>query len=312
MPTQGRASAVTGAPAANPPPRRTPRADTRSDEPMSRHHLPRVVSAVLAVLATVGPVPPLAVAFAEVGTKIDPVELPAIAGGKAPLLKPGSKANVLFFFRADQDRSIDALRQLVGCQKELAGKSVHWVGVVSGSAAVTDVKAAVSSGGIQLPVLLDEGDKLYDKLGIRTYPAIAITDGKGVVQAVEPYRQIDFADAVKAQVRFVLGEIDKAARDRALDPEASRLPGEGDPTKKAMRDVNMARRLVELGQYEAAVTQAQKALEQAPVAAAFSVLGTAYAKLGRCAEAAKMLDQAQKLTPDSPDIAAARVLCAGK
>jgi tetratricopeptide (TPR) repeat protein len=278
---------------------------------MMRLRTSRLFLAAAALLTAYGPTPPAAAAFAEVGTRIEAVELPSLSGGKAPLLSPAAKANVVVFFRADQDRSLDALRQLAGCEKELS-KGVHWAAVVSGSASPADAKAAAASAGIRMPVLVDEGDKLYDKLSIRMYPAIAITDGKGVVRATEPYRQLDFADAVRAQVRFVLGEIDAGARDRALDPEASRLPGQDDPTKKAMRDVNMARRLVEFGQYEAAIKQAQKALEQAPVPAAFPVLGMAYAKLGRCAEAAKVLDQAQKLAPDSPEIAAARAACAGK
>jgi tetratricopeptide (TPR) repeat protein len=267
--------------------------------------------AALAVLVAAGPVPPAAAAFAEVGSQVEAVDLPAVAGGKAPLLSPAAKANVLVFFRTDQERSLEALRQLAGCEKELV-KGVRWVALVSGTTSPADARAAASSAGVRMPVLLDEGDKVYDRLGIRMYPAIAITDGKGVLKAVEPYRQLDFADAVKAQVRYVLGEIDKAALDGALDPEASRLPSQEDASKKAMRDVNMARRLVELGQFDAAVKQAQKALEQAPVGAAFPVMAVAYAKLGRCADSARMLEQAQKLAPDSPDIAAARALCAGK
>ncbi len=274
---------------------------------MTRRCLPHLVAA----LAAIGPFAPMADAFAEVGLKVDPVDLPALAGGKAPLLSPAAKATVVVFFRSDQERSLDALRQLAGCEKELT-RGVHWVAIVSGSASPADAKAAASTAGIRMPVLVDEGDKVYDKLGIRMYPAVAVADAKGVVQAFEPYRQLDFADAVKAQIRFVMGEIDKAARDRALDPEASKLPGQDDPSKKAMRDVNMARQLVQVGQYEAAVKQAQKALEQAPVPAAFPVLGMAYAKLGRCADANRMLDQAQKLAPDSADISAARALCAGK
>jgi len=291
-----------------------PRAATRSTPRMARPEPARVLCALAAQLAALSipwaaiASPPAAVAFAGVGTK---VELSGVAGGNT-LLSPGAKANVLVFFRADQERSLDALRRLVACQKELAGEGVHWVGVVSGTASTSEVKAAISSTGVQLAVLVDEGDKLYDKLGIRMYPAVAIADAKLVVQIVEPYRQLDFTDVVKAQIRFVLGEIDKAALDRALDPDSSRLPGEGDPAKKAMRDVNMARRLIELGQYEAAVTQAKKALEQAQVPAAFPVLGTAYARLGRCADASRVLDQARKAGLDSAEIAAARALCAGK
>ncbi len=268
-------------------------------------------AAVIATLVALGPVPPAAAAFVDVGTQLDPVDLPALAGGKAALFSPGARANVLVFFRADQERSLDALRQLAGCEKELS-QGVRWVAVVSGSTAPADVRAAASSAGIRMPVLLDEGDKVYDKLGVRMFPAVAVLDGKGVVKATEPFRQLDFADAVKAQVRYVLGEIDRTALDRALNPASSKLPGQDDPSKKAMRDVNMARRLIELGQFDAAVTQAQKALEQAPVPAAFPVLALGYAKLGKCAESSRMQEQARKVAPDSADLSAARTLCAGK
>jgi tetratricopeptide (TPR) repeat protein len=272
--------------------------------------LPRLRTALVAALVAAGPIPPAAVAFAEVGTRVEPADLPAAAGGKAALLSPGARANVLVFFRPDQERSLEALRLLADCEKDL-GKAVHWAAIVSGDASAPEAAAAAASAGVQMPVLLDRGDRLYDRLEIRLFPAVVITDGKGALQAVEPYRQLDFADVVRARIRFVLGEIDRAALDRALEPPPSRLPGD-DPVKKAMRDVNMARRLVELGQYQAAVKQAQRALEVAPVPAAYPVLATAYAKLGRCADSARALEQARKLATDPKEVAAARALCAGK
>jgi tetratricopeptide (TPR) repeat protein len=268
----------------------------------------RATCTVLAVALAAGLVPPAAAAFAEPGTRLEPVQLAALAGGRAALLSGAARANVIVFFRTDQERSLEALRQVASCEKALAGKSVHWVALVSGSAPPAEARAAAAAAGIQMPVLVDEGDLLYEKLQIRLHPAIVIADGRGVLQAVEPYRQLDLADVLLARIRLALGEIDQAALERALDPEASHLPGD-DPGNKAMRDVNMARRLVELGQYEAAVKQAQRALEQAPVPAAFGVLGLAYARLGRCPEAARALAQAQKVTPDSRDLAAARALC---
>ncbi|HET6414519.1 MAG TPA: hypothetical protein VFG53_20890 [Anaeromyxobacter sp.] len=277
---------------------------------MNRTTIARAAFHLLLGLAAFGPVPPVAAGFAEQGTVIDQAELATIAGGKAALLSTSAKANVLVFFRSDQDHSTDALRELAACEKEL-GPAVHWAALVSGASEPSQAKAAAAGAGIKMPVLLDAGDKLYDKLKVRLHPAVLIADGKGILQVSEPYRQVDFADAVKAQVRFVLGEIDRATRDRALDPQASRMPGE-DPMNKALRDVNMAKKMVELGQYDLAVAQAQKALERAPIPAAYPVLATAYAKLGRCADSRKMLEQAQKLPTDANEVAAARALCAGK
>jgi hypothetical protein len=268
-----------------------------------------VLARLACVIGTVlAAIPPEAEAFAEPGTKVEPPELPTLTGGKAPVFSRSSRANVFVFFRPGQERSLDALRQLVACEKDLAGKSVRWVIIVSDTAPAGDVKADVAASGSRMPVLVDQGDKLYQALQIRTHPAVGIADAKGALVGMEPYRQVDFADIVKAHVRFTLGEIDRAALDRALTPEASPLPG-GDPVQKSMRDVNMARRLLELGQPEAAVKQAQRALEQAPVPAAFAVLGLGYARLGRCPEARRMLDQAEKTAPQSPEIAEARKLC---
>jgi tetratricopeptide (TPR) repeat protein len=271
----------------------------------------RAMSLLLAGVVAAAFLPPSAVAFAEPGTKIEPLQLGLVGGGKAALLGGGSKVNVIVFFRTDQDRSQDALKQVASCERALTGKGVHWVGIVSSSAPPAEVKAVATTAGIGMPVLVDEGDLLYEKLEIRLHPAIVIADAKGVVQATEPYRQLDLADVLQARIRLALGEIDQAAMERALDPEVSRLPGD-DPAKKAMRDVNLARRFIELGQFVAAVKQAQRALEQAPVPAAFGVLAVAYAHQGRCPDARKMLDQAQKVIPDSPDLGAARALCPGK
>lgn len=276
--------------------------------------LRRTTAARAAAYLLVGAVlaaPPLADAFAEAGKKLDPVELAVLGGGKAPLVAPSSRANVFLFFRADQDRSIDAIRQLAACQKELGGKGARFVLVASAATAPADVKAALASAGASLPVLVDDGDKLYNALQIRMYPVAGIADGKGVLQAMEPYRQVDFGDVLRARVRFALGEIDQAGLEAALNPAAAPMPGE-DPVGRAMRDVKMARKLIEFGQFDAAVKQANKALEQAPVPEAFPVLAMAYAKLGRCAEAKKMADQAQAALPQNKDVPAARALCAGK
>jgi tetratricopeptide (TPR) repeat protein len=297
--------AVMSSPYTSPRPAVASRAHT-----MRRPTLSLLRAITLAVLLAPGLIPPAAVAFAEVGTRVAPAELRAAAGGKAALLSPSARANVLVFFRPDQDRSVEALRQLAGCEKEL-GSAVHWAAVVSGSASAAEARAAAAAAGVKMAVLLDEGDQVYNVLKIRLFPAVVITDGGGVLRAVEPYRQLGFADAVRAKIRFVLGEIDEAALNRVLNPEASPLPG-SDPLKKAMRDVNMAKRLIEFGKYDAAVKQAQKALERAPVGAAYPVLATAYAKLGRCADAERALEMARKVGADPHEIAAARALCAGR
>lgn len=262
----------------------------------------------LALLAIFAALPPPARARAEPGTQLEDVELRTLAGGKARLLSTKVKANVFVFFRPNQERSLDALKQMAACEKELAGKSIHWAAVVSGSEPAADVKAAVAQSGIQMPVLLDEGDVLYDRLGVRLHPMVGIADAKLTLVALEPYRQIEYCEVIKSRIKVLLGELDQAALDKVLNPERSALPG-ADPAKKAMRDVNMARRLLEMGNAAESVKFAQKALAVAPVPQAFTVLGKAYAKQGKCAEAVKAFEQALALDPKDAEAAAGKGSC---
>ncbi len=247
-----------------------------------------------ALLTAFAMLPPTADARAETGTRIENVEMKTLSGGREKLLSPKVKANVFVFFRTNQERSLDALKQMAGCEKELAGKSIHWAAVVSSTEPATDVEALVKQTGIRMPVLIDEGDALYERLEIRLHPIVGIADGSGVLQALEPYRQIEYCNVIKTRIKVLLGEATLADVDKIQNPDKSPLPG-ADPMKKAMRDVNMARRLYEIGQYATAVQFAQRALVIAPVAHAYTVMGQSYVKLGKCDEATKALDQAVKL-----------------
>jgi len=72
---------------------------------------------------------PVAAAHVPLGTPVSNKEMPLLAGGKAPLLQD-VEANVLVFFRPNEEHSLGALRELVQCQVGLTGKSVNWMGVV--------------------------------------------------------------------------------------------------------------------------------------------------------------------------------------
>jgi tetratricopeptide (TPR) repeat protein len=251
--------------------------------------------------------PPAAARAAEPGTQLENVELHTLAGGKAPLLSTKVRANVFVFFRTGQDRSADALRQLADCEKEFAGKPVYWAAIVSGSEPPAEVDAAVRQSGIKMPVLFDVGDKLYDKLGIRMHPIVGIADAKLKVVAMEPYRQVDYCEIIRAQIKVLLGEAEVAEVDKAKNPDASPLPG-ADPMMKAMRDVNMATKLYDMEMYAEALKAAQNALLVAPVAHAYTVMGQAYAKLGKCAEAKRAFASAAKLDPGEARLADATKL----
>lgn len=255
--------------------------------------------------------PEWADARAEPGTMVENVEMKTLSGGKEKLLSNKVKANIFVFFRPNNERSLDALKQMALCEKELGGKPVRWVAIVSSTESPEEVKPMVAEAGIKMPVLIDDGDFLYNQLGIRLHPMVGIVDGKFKLLALEAYRQIEYCDLIKARIKIALGEMTEADVTRIENPEKAIMPGD-DPMKKALRDVNMARRLYEIGQFQKAIERAKKALEIAPVARGYSVQAEAHAKLGQCAEANTLAEQALKLDPADPWAPVAKTACAGK
>ncbi len=266
-----------------------------------------VTTTALLVLAA----PLAAHAHAEAGTVIENVELKTVSGGRARLLSTRAKVNVLVFFRTGQERSADALKLLAACEKELAGKPVHWVGLVSPTEAVADVQDLVRQAGLAMPVLIDEGDRVYGALGIRLHPMVAIADGHLKLSTIEMYRQIDYSDIIKGRIRVLLGELDAAGMELLLNPPRGSMPGD-DIRDVARRDVNLGRKQLQIKQYDKALVSANKALEKAPLGAAFALIGDVHAARGDCAAAVKQYNQALKLDPKEPHALAGKQACAAK
>ena len=256
---------------------------------------------------------PFAHAVAMTGAPVRDAELRSLAGPTEPVLRGKARAGatVLVFFRTGQERSATALHELARCERDLAGKPVRWVALVSSVEDPAAVKADVKASGIAMPVLIDERDAFYQQLEIRQHPAVVFLDAQWRVVAAEAFRQLDFCDVVKARVRFVLGEATQAELDAALNPPASALPGQ-DPLKKAMRDVNMARKLLDMAAYDGAIQACQKALSVAPVAEAYALMGDAYRKQGDCGAARKAYASALQLERDEPRALDGQKACAGK
>jgi tetratricopeptide (TPR) repeat protein len=273
--------------------------------------MPIALRLVVVATAMVLAAPFAAHAHAQAGTAIENVELKTIAGGRAWLLSASAKANILVFFRTGQERSYDALKMLATCEKELAGKPVHWVGLVSSSEPPAEVKDLVARTGIAMPVLVDEDDQLYGALEIRLHPMVAIADGAFMLSTVEMYRQIDYCDIVKGRIRVVLGELDAAGMEKLLNPDKGTMPGD-DIRDVARRSVNLGRKQLEIKQYDKALVSANKALEKAPMAAAFALIGDVHAARGNCAAAVKQYNQALKLDPREKYALAGKQACAGK
>jgi len=273
--------------------------------PADRRGARAALLAVACALSTLGRASPAeAIDHPRPGDPLPVERLPAAAGGARPYLEAG-RVSVFVFFRPGQDHSGDALQRLAAIEQEFAGR-VSFVAVVSGSAPVAAAAAAAAAAGIRMPVLVDEGDRLYGRLEVRLHPLVGVADAQGRLVAWEPFRKVNYSEVIRARIRYALGEISEAEVARAIDPPRATMPGD-DPRKVARRDVKLGRMLLERGQPAKALDSARKALERDPGSApAHALAGRALAATGDCAAARAELEEALRLDPKDEDAVAAK------
>lgn len=264
----------------------------------------RHVAAVLALAAALLPAPSWAFRQAPVGAEIRDRAMPTVDGRRATLLAPG-KVSVFVFVRTSQDHSEDALRQLAALERELERKPVRFVAVVSDSEVPAEVERLGREAGLRMPILVDRGDALYGELGVAMYPSAGIVGRDGRLGAYQPFRKVNYLDAMRGRIQLALGELDEAGLAAILDPAVPAQTGSG----RAHARVKLARTLLGAGLVEKAIESARASIALDPsLAEGHQVLSEALAKAGRCEEAAHEAAAARKLAPaaTSPTLACAR------
>ncbi len=219
---------------------------------------------------------------AAIGTYIANVEMPTADGGKAPVLQ-SVDANVLVFFRPNQERSLRALQTLAQCRKAFSGKPVRWIAVVSASVSTETALAMVRETGFATPVLIDTGDALYGRLGLALHPVTVIVDKDYKLAAFEPFRSVDYCSVVSARLRHALREISDGELRKVLDPPMSTEGGIG---QAARRYLALAEALLRSGSLDKALESARKSVERDPMlAAGHALIGQILRAQENCADA---------------------------
>ncbi len=260
--------------------------------------MPRWITLLgVAIALTVLAVPDEAQTFGNyhVGDKLPNASLQTLAGKKAPLLRKDRKVNVFFFFRPDQENSRTALRELAKCETELEGRPIYWTGVVSDSHARKDSRAEVKASGFVGPILVDENDTLYGKLGVKLHPVTGIANDKGSLIAYEPFHKLNYCVVIKARVQHLLGELNDAELEKAINPPKATQGGDH---AVAGRNLKFAGMLLKAKKYDKAMQKVDEALAKEPqLAAAHAMAGAIHAAKDDCKAAAISFGQALALDP---------------
>ena len=230
---------------------------------------------------------------APIGTRIRNRELPSIDGRATPLLG-SARANVFVFVRSGQDHSEQVLRQLAQLDAETKGKAVRLVAIVSGDEPADAVRVLVRETGVTFPVLVDAGDAFYGEMGVSLHPSAGIANERHELVAYQPFRKLNFLDAMRGRVQLALGELDEARLAAILDP-----PPAPTAVNRAAARLNLARKLLVAGAVDAAIESARAAVVLDPsLAGAHAVLAEALARRGSCDEAGRESEEAHRLEPD--------------
>lgn len=255
--------------------------------------LPLLVAAVIGGLVAY---PTATAVHADPGTPVADREMPVLEGGKARLLQDAA-ASVLVFVRANQKRSLEALKELSSCRESLAGKPVRWVAIVSEADSRDGVAALVRGSALAMPVLIDEGDALYGSLGVALHPVVVIVDADRKLAAFEPFRAINYCAVVTARVRHALRELSDDDLRRALVPPKAQVGGDA---QVALRYHALAEALFRAGNHAKAIEAARKSLDKDPGRAqAHVLLADILAAQGRCAEASDAYGKAREIDPSN-------------
>jgi tetratricopeptide (TPR) repeat protein len=257
--------------------------------------LKEALSALVLLGVAAGLLPAPGVAQPAAGTLIAQAERQSAQGPIASLLGTTERASVIVFFRTGQEHSRATLVMMAECEREMAGRPIHWAAVVSDHDARADVVALIQETGIRSPVLIDKGDELYALLQVKLHPVVLLVDQEHKLHSYQTFRKINYCAEIRAALLRILGDITEEQLQATLHPADSPIGGE---LSKADREVRMAERRLGIQSWDKAIESAKKALEHDPKrAAAWSVIGRAQAAKGDCAAALEAFKQALALDP---------------
>ena len=244
--------------------------------------------------------PPLLLGFAhaKVGDIITNVRLPALAGEPRYFLSE-TNVSVFIFFSPGKAHSRAALKQIAELRERMRDRPVSWVAIVSDRVPTETVREEIRLTGLNFPVLVDEGDALFGRLGVALYPVVGITDAQRRLRYYLPFHKVNYQALIEAAVRQALGEISAAEFERVCHPSAPSLT-RSDRWRSHTR-LNLARRLLAIGKTDSALKLIEKCLQQEPDDPEVLLLkGRTLATQGKITEARAVYARLLQVTSQPP------------
>ncbi len=226
--------------------------------------------------------------------------LPDTDGTELSLAGMKGRIVILIFWRAGQERSMEALTALQSVYTEFKEQEVMVLALSSDEGGPQVISETKQSKQLTYPMVHDAGKKVYGDYGVFGIPSTFIIDKEGTVNYYYPGYRDDFPRQIHGRIEVLLGKKTLEELESELKPVEKAQLSESE--KKAVRYLNAGNRLLEKGMVQPAMSQYQKAIQEKPdLFEAHLHLGNIYLTQEKIEEAAAEFKQAIELKPRSAE-----------
>jgi thiol-disulfide isomerase/thioredoxin len=120
---------------------------------------------------------------AEIGSRISAFRLPDTSGAMQTVPSHAGKAVAIIFWSYKCPVSLAYVDRIEELDRKYAGKGVEIVAVDANiNETAAEIRANTANLKLTIPVLLDSGGSVSEKLGATHSPSVFLLDGKGILQ----------------------------------------------------------------------------------------------------------------------------------
>ncbi len=232
----------------------------------------------------------------KVGDKFEPFTLTDLDGQSFSCQPDQGRILAVVFLAAHQERSERAAKELIriAADFERGGHPVDLVALISSSDDVPYFRRLKNDLQARMPILIDQEDRIWGKLGMTATPTVVVADPRGRISWIRAGHGYDFAEEARSELAQALGLEPRKAEEhgpvKALTNDR--------PEDRARRHLKMALLLEEEGRFDAAIAEIKKADELTPnVPEIRLLLAQLFCRTGRGGEAASVLNTVATTRP---------------
>lgn len=183
-------------------------------------------------------------------------------GTELSLASTKGRIVVLVFWRAGQERSMEALTALQSVYTEFKQQEVMVLALSSDEGGIELITQTKQLEQLTFPMFYDKGKKTYGDYGVFAVPTTFIIDREGKVNYYYPGYRDDFPRQIHGRIEVLLGKKTLEELEAELRPVEN--PQLSEAEKKARRYLKAGNRLLEKGMTQFAMSQYQKAAQEKP------------------------------------------------